>query len=277
MLSVQEKEFLEDQEGPLSGRPLFGTVWRSNQDLAELFIEFCKTHRPARYIDWSRSLKDGQLRDYFVESVVQLELATRDMGETIDAFLNAIPAPLSSSALHTLKAALGTEEIPVLKTKPKASSPKDLLRAAHNEVDRLLKAHRDGKRYPEDAIDALVQTLQTFTEPPVDPRQFSALMEMIADPESLKGDPQVVHRIAHFVHFNLPHHEPILKEFTRWCEDPNRPQRDVVEVGLSDWIPKLIDLELVDRQHAARTMCRVINSPKLKEHVSEFRRALQID
>lgn len=278
MLTNSEKELLEDPEGPLGGRALFESVWRGNLELGQAFLEFCEVHRPARYIDWSRELTDRKTAND-VESVVQLELSTRDMGETVGAFLADLstgsPA-LFNDAIGSLKIALGTEDIPIPR-KSAVVQEKALLRAARARSDDLMEAHKAGKPYPIESLKALHATLRKFEDPPVDAHQFKALLDMFTDLEGLMKAPSRVRQITQYIHFNLPHYEPVLKEFVRWCEDPNRSQTDIVEIGISDWIPKLTVLEHIDRQHAAQTMRKVITSPKLEKRLNVFEQALQLE
>ena len=56
MLSDYEKGLLENQDGPLEGVNLFDSIWSQERELAELFVKFCETHRPAIYIDWKNGL-----------------------------------------------------------------------------------------------------------------------------------------------------------------------------------------------------------------------------
>ncbi|MEZ4469860.1 MAG: hypothetical protein R3F60_03455 [bacterium] len=61
----------------------------------------------------------------------------------------------------------------------------------------------------------------------------------------------------------VPHHEPILRDFEYWLADPNRAQRDTLAGIQADWLERLQAMEAEDRAVAALRVRRLIKSPKL--------------
>lgn len=274
MLSDYEKDLLENQDGPLEGVNLFDSVWSQERELAERFVKFCEIHRPAIYIDWKSGLTDRQKEHYFVEMVATLEFSARDMGETIDAFLEWLEEPLQSEATQSLKEALGTEDEPLVR-RPKASTAIDddlaESRRLRRAIESLLNAYMAGEPFQADQVKELTDAYLALTNPPLKPRDHKAYLKDINKiAEAAEPKRADVYATVYSLHFNFPHHAPLLREFKRWISDPNRKAQEVWNGVESDWQEKLLTLHIEDRKDALAALRGVLEDEKFSEKLESL-------
>lgn len=266
MLTSDEKHSLSDQEGPLNGVLLFDSVFQNDLELADAFVTFCSIHRPAIFIDWTHSPD---------QTVSNLERETSDFGETIDVFLNWLPEEMGVRAVHAIKAALDTLHIPI--RRPSVTSlQRENIRDVQTLIDRLWRDQTTTK-VSKGAVEALRFALRRFSSPPVEAPQFEALMSKI---EGLLKQDQIpskdFHPVLYFLRFNFPHHEPLLKDFQRWVEDPNRTPIEISEVTRAQWLERLKTMEGPDRETAASVLERVLNAPEHRASCEALVMALRL-
>lgn len=274
MLSDYEKDLLENQDGPLEGVNLFDSIWSQERELAELFVKFCETHRPAIYIDWKNGLTERQKEHYFVEMVAALEFGTRDMGETIDAFLEWLEEPMQSRATQSLKEALETEDEPLVR-RPKASAAIDddhaESRRLRRAIDGLLSTYIAGEPFKADQIKELTDAYLALENPGLKPRDHKAYLKDIKKiAEAAEPKRADVYATVYSLHFNFPHHAPLLREFKRWISDPNRKAQEIWNGVESDWQERLLGLHPEDRKDALAALRRALKDEKFSEKLESL-------
>jgi hypothetical protein len=252
MLTPDEKLAIHDHDGPFGKDLLFDTIFQDKSSLARAFVEFCRLHRVSIYVDWMRNPD---------RTIADLERETSDFGETIDAFLDWLPEVEGMQAVHRIKEVLGTQDVPLVRNPPQ-DVHREWVRLVQDRIDRLWHA-RSLPEVSKEEIEALHSALQRFDTPPVDGRQFDALMARLSKLLSLDViSNKDLDPMLHFLRFNFPHHEPLLKDFQRWLEDPNRTQEELIEFTQTQWLERLREMDKPDRDKAAFVIERTITAPE---------------